>query len=25
MRREPGHIEAMGNDIGAAARFSLRF
>ena len=25
LRREPGHIEAMGSDVGAAARFSLRF
>ncbi|MGZ8312832.1 MAG: peptidase S8, partial [Allosphingosinicella sp.] len=25
VRREPGHIQSMPNDIGAAARFSLRF
>jgi hypothetical protein len=25
LRREPGHIEAMPDDVGIAARFSLRF
>lgn len=25
LRRQPGHIEAMRDDVGVAARFNLRF